>query len=275
MAGPNSVNMRLFAVAIVILTINNGIINAQTEPPPYTFGFIPSSINEISIAFPLHSKWHLSGQLDAQFVTQGTYEIKNPFAYGQRFAIRPWLVYDGFEKLKLWLGYNHNQKYEIVPTGNYKTLEQRITVMATISQTLPKGSMFEQLRFETKFFDDKNGDHQTVPRIRGRFGVNHFLRQDRPHPWFQSANISYYAELMLKFASESYAPNNFDIFKQSVYYSAGLTKNFHFLLGLFAQMQLRTNGKQFDIYYGPVFTFKWNIVPKERETFEHADGGSD
>jgi hypothetical protein len=68
--------------------------------------------------------------------------------------------------MKLWLAYTRNHKYEIEEAGNYETLEQRITLMGTFSQNLPKGSMFEQARFETKFFDDKNGIPRTIPRIR-------------------------------------------------------------------------------------------------------------
>ena len=100
-------------------------------------------------------------------------------------------------------------------------------------------------------------------------------RGHRAHPVFLSPNLSYFSELMLKFAPEDYAPNNFDIFREQVYYSAGITQNLHFLIGLIAQMQLHTNGTQFDIYYGPVFSFKWNITPKQRETFDDVDGGAD
>ncbi|MDI3322402.1 DUF2490 domain-containing protein [Pinibacter soli] len=245
------------------------------SPPPYTMGFIPASIGETDISFPLYEKWHLSGQADLQIVTQGAYTNKNPFAYVQRTVFRPWIVYSGFKNMKLWLGYAHNKKYEIKEAGNYETLEQRLIIMGTYSQVMPKGSLFEQVRFETKFFDDKNGVHQTVPRLRARFGVNHFLGQRSTTPIFQAPNISYYAELMLKFASKDYAKENFDIFRMSVYYSAGVTKNLHFLAGIIAQMQLRTNGTQFDVYYGPIASLRYSIKPKERETFDNVDGGAD
>ncbi|MBV4357271.1 DUF2490 domain-containing protein [Pinibacter aurantiacus] len=249
-------------------------MHAQS-PPPYTMGFVPASIAETDVAFPLYEKWHLSGQADVQLVTQGAYTNKNPFAYAQRFVVRPWIVYSGFKNMKLWLGYAHNKKYEIKEAGNYETLEQRLIVMGTYSQNMPKGSIFEQVRFETKFFDDRNGVHQTVPRLRARFGVNHFLHQSSQKPVFQAPNISYYTELMLKFASKDYAEEHFDIFRLSVYYSAGITPNLHFLAGIIGQMQLRTNGTQFDVYYGPMVSLKYTIKPKERETFDSVDGGAD
>jgi len=245
------------------------------SPPPYTMGFVPASIAETDVAFPLYEKWHLSGQADVQLVTQGAYTNKNPFAYAQRFVVRPWIVYSGFKNMKLWLGYAHNKKYEIKEAGNYETLEQRLIIMGTYSQNMPKGSIFEQVRFETKFFDDRNGVHQTVPRLRARFGVNHFLHQSSEKPVFQAPNISYYTELMLKFASKDYAEEHFDIFRLSVYYSAGITPNLHFLAGIIGQMQLRTNGTQFDVYYGPMLSLKYTIKPKERETFDSVDGGAD
>ncbi|RPD41674.1 DUF2490 domain-containing protein [Chitinophaga barathri] len=249
---------------------------AQTpSPPPYTFGFIPASISETDFSFPLVKKWKLDGEVDLQFVTQGSYDNGNPFAYGQRFVIRPWISYSGLKNMKFWLGYAHNKKYEIKEAGNYETLERRLIVMGSFAQKMPKGSLFQQIRFETKFFDDREGIDRVIPRVRARVGFNHFLRQDNPKAWLKTPNVSYYMELMLKFADKDYAPNRFDIFRQSVYYSAGLTKNLHALAGVIAQMQLRTNGTQFDIYYGPIFSLRYSITPKERETFDNVDGGAD
>jgi hypothetical protein len=253
------------------------LLMAQTPAPaPYTMGFVPASIAEVDVAFPIYKKWHLSGQTDIQTVTQGTYDNGNPFAYMQRFVLRPWLIYDGLKNMKLYLGYARNKKYAIEEAGNYETLERRLIVMGAFAQKMPKGTMFEQVRFEMKFFDDRDGVARTIPRLRARYGINHYLRQrDKERPFFKAPNISYYAEIMFKFPSKSYAKERFDILRQSVYYSGGVTKNLHFLLGIIAQMQLRTNGKQFDVYYGPIMSFRFNIVPKARETFDNVDGGAD
>ncbi|MHC0446443.1 hypothetical protein ACWA1F_13620 [Flavobacterium sp. 3-218] len=118
------------------------ISNAQLDPP-YTVGFIPASITEGDIAFPLYEKWHLSGQADMQLVTQGSYDTKNPFEYTQRVVLRPWLVYSCFKNIKLWLGYAHNQKYSVEEMGNYETLENRLIIMGTFSQDMPRGNIFE------------------------------------------------------------------------------------------------------------------------------------
>lgn len=248
---------------------------SKVQDAPYTMGFIPASISEVDFAFPLIEKWHLSGQADLQLVTQGAYTNGNPFEYTQRKVIRPWIIYSGFKNMKLWLGYAHNQKYAIEEAGNYKTLENRLIVMGTYTQEMPKGSIFEQVRFETKFFDDRNGNHQTIQRLRALFGVNHYLRQSKEKPIFLAPNIGYYTELMLKFASKDYADEHFDIFRLSVYYTAGITPNIHFLAGVIGQMQLRTNGTQFDVYYGPMVSLKYSVKPKERETFDSVDGGAD
>jgi hypothetical protein len=265
--------LRIFFISLVTLLAVQ-VSRAQLDPP-YTVGFIPASISEGDIAFPIYEKWHLSGQADFQLVTQGSYATKNPFEYTQRVVVRPWLIYSGFKNIKLWLGYAHNQKYAVEEMGNYETLENRLIVMSTFSQDMPRGNIFEQIRFETKFFDDRNGVHQTIPRIRMRFGVNHFMPQSKSKPVFLAPNIGYYAELMLKFASKDYASENFDIFRLSAYYTAGITPNIHFLAGVIGQMQLRTNGTQFDIYYGPMVSLKYTVKPKERETFDNVDGGAD
>ncbi|MTH16620.1 DUF2490 domain-containing protein [Flavobacterium sp. LC2016-01] len=262
------------AITILFCIICESIAYAQQDAP-YTMGFIPASITEGDIAFPIYDKWHLSGQVDFQLVTQGTYDTSNPFEYTQRKVVRPWIVFSGLKNMKLWLGYAHNQKYALEEMGNYETLENRLIVMGTYTQEMPKGSLFEQVRFETKFFDDRTGQQQVVPRIRARFGVNHYLRQSKEKPIFLAPNIGYYTELMLKFAKKDYAEEHFDIFRLSVYYTAGITPNIHFLAGIIGQMQLRTNGTQFDVYYGPMVSVKYSIRPKERETFDSVDGGAD
>lgn len=255
-----------FGLVLILSFLNPFKLSAQSEPQ-YKLGFIPASISEIDVAFPMIEKWKISGQVDVQLVSQGAYTNSNPYAYVQRFVVRPWLVYSGFKHMKFYVGYARNKKYEIKEAGNPEILERRLILMGTYMQKMVKGSLFEQVRFETKFFDDKNGIKRTIPRLRGRFGVNHYLKQ-KENPIFTSQNISYYTEIMFKFPSKDYAENRFDILRQSVYYSAGLTKNLTVLTGIIAQMQLRSNGSQFDVYYGPTVALKWNFQPKIRETFD-------
>ena len=249
---------------LILFTPKN--LSAQSEPK-YELGFIPASIGEIDLAFPLVDKWKLSGQVDLQIVTQGAYTNSSHFAYVQRFVVRPWLIYSGLKHMKFFVGYARNQKYEIEEAGNPEILERRLVLMGTYIQNMPRGSVFEQIRFETKFFDDQNGIKRTIPRLRGRVGVNHYLPQ-KENPIFTSQNISYYTEIMFKFPSKDYAEERFDIFRQSVYYSAGVTENLHVLVGILGQLQLRSNGHQFDVYWGPTLAFKWNFQHKERETFD-------
>ncbi len=262
-------NLAMLFVAVFLsfgLAILPQNLAAQSEPK-YELGFIPASIAEVDVAFPLVDKWKLSGQVDIQTVFQGAYTNSNPFAYVQRFVVRPWLIYSGFRHMKFYVGYARNKKYAIEEAGNPEILERRLILMGTYMQNMPKGSLFEQVRFETKFFEDQNGIQRTIPRLRGRFGVNHYLRQ-KEDPIFKSSNISYYTEIMFKFPSKDYAAERFDILRQSVYYSAGITKNLNFLAGIIAQMQLRSNGHQFDVYYGPTLALKWNFKHVERDTFD-------
>ncbi|MDR6760285.1 hypothetical protein J2Y38_000464 [Flavobacterium sp. 2755] len=134
------------------------IVKAQEAP--YSIGFIPASIEEGDIAFPIYEKWHLSGQADFQLVTQGAYTNGNPFAYTQRVVFRPWLIYSGFKNIKLWLGYAHNQKYAVEEAGNYETLENRLIVMGTFSQDMPKGSIFEQCVLKPNFLMTETEFHR-------------------------------------------------------------------------------------------------------------------
>lgn len=243
---------------------------AMCQDNKQTIGFVPASVQEIDIAFPLINKWKISGQADVQTVTQGAETNGNPFAYMQRFVVRPWLVYNGFKRMKLWVGYSNIKKYEILEAGNPETHEQRLTLMGTFTQSLPKGSLFEQIRLEERFID-QDGVHHNYPRVRARWGVNHYLHQAGSHTFFSAPNISYYAELFLKFAPNSYSTQKFDMFRESVFYSAGLTPNLHFLLGIIGQIQLNAGGTHFTCYYGPILTFKYNVTKKKRETFDAVD----
>lgn len=256
----------LFFVLILSSFFISNPVQAQSDPK-YKLGFIPASIGEVDLAFPIYDKWNISGQVDVQVVTQGAYTNSNPFAYVQRFVVRPWLIYSGLKRMKLYVSFARNKKYEIEEAGNPEILEKRLIIMGTYMQTMPRGSLFEQVRFETKFFDDKDGIARTIPRLRGRFGVNHYLPQ-RENPIFKNHNLSYYTEIMFKFPDKEYAKSRFDIFRQSVYYSATVSENLTVLTGIIAQMQLRTSGTQFDVYYGPTLALKWNFTPKQRETFD-------
>lgn len=101
-------------LAIGVLLLSTGLIllpqdlSAQSEPK-YNLGFIPASIAEVGLAFPLVDKWKLSGQVDIQTVFQGAYTNSNPFAYVQRFVLRPWLIYSGFMHMKFYAGYAQNK----------------------------------------------------------------------------------------------------------------------------------------------------------------------
>lgn len=235
-----------------------------------TITFVPASVEEIDVAFPLIDKWKISAQADVQMVTQGASTNSNPFAYVQRSVIRPWLIYNGLKHMKLWVGYSHIKKYEILEAGNPESVESRLTIMGTYAQSFAKGNMFEQIRIEERFID-QGRVHHNYPRIRARWGVNHYLHQGNNHGWFIAPNISYYAELFLKFAPESYSRQHYDMFRESVFYSAGLTQNLHFLIGIIGQLQLNAAGTNFTTYYGPIFTFKYNVAKKKRETFDAVD----
>lgn len=253
---------------VIILISFPGRSSAQA---PYGLGFIPESINEIDIESPRHEKAKISGELDAQFSTQGDEHTNNPFAYAQHVFIRSWIIYSGFPHMKLWIGYSGIQKYAIKETNTPESKEQRLTIMGTYAQKLPKGTMFEQLRYEQQFLYDSKGIHRSIPYVRGRFGLNHYLRQGSARPFFLAPNISYYTELSLRFAPKEYAPDAFYFLRQRLYYTAGITQNIHLLLGIEGKIQLSNSASNFTIFYGPIATLKYTVTRKLRETFDSVD----
>ena len=77
----------------LLLFIVGVAANSQAQDTGYSFVFIPTSIQEVDLAFPL--KGNCSTQIDLQTITQGAQlgQNDNPFAYWQRIHFRPWLQY--------------------------------------------------------------------------------------------------------------------------------------------------------------------------------------
>ncbi len=96
---------------------------------------IPATIEELDLDFPLSNE-KFRTQIDAQIVTQGTYTINNPYRYLQRVHIRPWLHYNGIENVQLSAALGFIRKFDVAETGLKKSVEIRLTGMATITQPI-------------------------------------------------------------------------------------------------------------------------------------------
>lgn len=56
-------------IGLSFILIFFSLLFSKAQDSPYGLGFIPASIEEIDVAFPLVKKWKLEGQMDVQLVT--------------------------------------------------------------------------------------------------------------------------------------------------------------------------------------------------------------
>src|SRR5262245_7119526 len=217
----------------------------------YTFRGIPATIEELDLAFNLRGKF--TGQLDFQTVTQGAYlgENNNPFAYWQRFHVRPWVQYHPSKTVLLAASVSYMKRYSIPPIGARRADEWRVTLMANFTQPKEWGSIYEQVRGEVKNNKKEGDDFWThVPRIRGRFGANFNVKKEHDQ------KIATYTEIMFKHQEHT---KGLDIFRIFGGYSWTFNTKWSMTVGLIAQWQLKSSGRDFDVYFGPSFSARYTF----------------
>ena len=226
-------------------------VATQAQSPDYNFRGIPATIEELDLAFPLKGKY--TGQLDIQTVTQGAYlgVNNNPFAYWQRLHFRPWLQYHPNKTVLLATSLSYMKRYAIPPTGAKRGDEVRFTVMANFTQPKRWGSLYEQVRGEIKN-NRKDGTPgwTHVPRVRLRFGQNFNVKEERQQ------KIVSYAEIMFKHQAHT---KGFDIGRVFGGYSLAFNPKLALTAGFILQWQLKSNGTDVDVYFGPSVAMRWTF----------------
>ncbi|HJZ78999.1 MAG TPA: DUF2490 domain-containing protein [Pyrinomonadaceae bacterium] len=235
----------IFMLAVVFVG------SARAQGTGYNYRGIPAAIEELDLGFP--DKGKFTGQLDLQIVTQGAYlgVNNNPFAYWQRVHLRPWLQYHKSLKTVIATSISYKKGFEIPPTGVKESDEYRFTLMGTFTQPKHFGAIYEQVRGEVKNTRKSTGEWTHVPRIRFRLGQQFKLGDSKHNP-----KLQVYEEVMVKYQEHT---KGLDIVRAFAGYGWRVSEKVGATIGFIVQAQLKSNGTDFDVYFGPSFTVRFNL----------------
>lgn len=250
-------SLHLSSMALLLFGIS--ALSAQTLDP------LPGFVQDVSAQYPLPKAWSL--ELETQLGTQGNATDLNPFAYSHGLQSRLWFHYDGVRHTTLTAGTAYISYFTVPESSYYRHPEWRFTVMDTLKQALPGGSLYEQIRGELLNFRDNHGAVQHLPRVRFRFGQNLHLgeggsRLSKPY-------IGLYQEAIVQFPKPAYSHVAF----VSARFFAGsgfrVGSRAEVLLGLKAEAEVSSSGSTVTLFYGPAFSVEYNfrkISINERHT---------
>jgi len=242
-------NRHLYQSLVALLFLLAYEVTAPAQGGQYNFRGIPATIEEVDLGLPAKGKF--TGQIDLQIVTQGAYfgENANPFAYWQRAHLRPWLQYHPNPRTIIAVSLAYMKKYAVPPTGAKRQDEIRFAIMANFTQPKKWGSFYEQVRGEIKNNKVDGSDEWThTPRLRVRLGQNFNVKEGQ--------KITTYAEIMVKHKPHT---NGFDIFRVFGGYNFSVNPRITMTVGMICQWQLRSNGVDVDVYFGPSVTMRYQF----------------
>jgi hypothetical protein len=234
--------------AILLVCIR--LLAAQNVSPT------PGSIQDIMTRFPL--PYQFSFEPEIQVGTQGNSSNGNPFAYGHGMQLRPWLHYDAIPNTTITGCVSYVYAFTVPGTDNYKHPEWRITALGNLRQSLSGGSLYEQVRFELLNFRASDGEVQHLPRVRVRFGQNLYLSEGRSKPY-----LGLYEEAITQFPKASYSGVHFQGARFFAGYGFDYRRRTTVLVGFKAEAEVSSSGSTVTLFYGPVFSIKYNFTRGE------------
>ena len=216
---------------------------------------VPGFLQDVAGQLPLPSNFSLEEQI--QIGNQGNSTNGNPYAYGHALQFRPWFHYDGIPNISLTASVSYISYFTVPGTSYYRHPEWRDTLMGTLKQSLPGGSLYEQVRGELLNFRDSHGAVQHLPRVRFRFGQNIYLgeggsRVNKPY-------LGLYQEAILQFPQPSYSHVTFT---SARFFAGGgfeLGSRTEVLLGFRAEGEVSSSGSTVTLFFGPAFSIEYNF----------------
>ena len=237
------------ALCLALLLLTVFAATAQTLTP------VPGFLQDLAAQLPLPADFSLEQQF--QVGMQANPLTANPFAYGHALQFRPWLHYDGIPNTTLTASMSYIYYLTVPDTSYYRHPEWRETLMASLKQPLPGGSLYEQIRGELLNFHDSHGKIQHLPRTRIRFGQNLFLGEggsklSRPY-------LALYQEAILQFPEPSYSRV---IFSSARFFAGAgfdLGTRTQVLLGFKAEGEVSSSGSTVTLFFGPALSLEYNF----------------
>jgi hypothetical protein len=240
---------RLLPPSVALFAFAIPALHAQIINPA------PGFLQDVSGQFPIFGDFSFEQQI--QFGTQGNSTNGNAFAYGHALQFRPWFHYDGIPNTTLTGSVSYIYYFTVPGTTYYRHPEWRDTLMGTLKQPLPGGSLYEQIRGEVLNFRDSHGTVQHLPRVRLRFGQNVYLGEGGSK--LSKAYLGLYQEAVLQFPQPSYSNVTFT---STRFFAGGgfqLGSRTEVLLGFKAEGEVSSSGSTVTVFFGPAFSIEYNF----------------
>src|SRR4051812_48007743 len=224
--------------------------------PSYTVGSLPVAAGQGDVEFPLAGDFR--GQVGLFFLSQGTYDDRNPFAHLSIVSPWLWVHYDGLQNLRLSAAFQESWSLAVSEMGIPSGHEERFTARARLQQPRGASALYQMLQLDLRSFDDPAGRHQVVLRPRLRIGVGFNLDTNRIH------STTLYQEAALRFADDSYSTRKFDFYRAVVGYSWTTKRGLFVTAAFVGQVSLSPAGTRLDLVYGPLLTLAYRFAPAAR-----------
>ncbi|HZX64984.1 MAG: hypothetical protein ACJ78W_14300 [Myxococcales bacterium] len=221
--------------------------------PSYTVGTLPVAAGQADVEFPLAGDFR--GQLGSLFLSQGTFDDRNPFAYLSQVAPWVWLHYDGVRNLRLSAGFQEAWSFSVPPLRIPSGHEERYSARARLQEPKGASALYQMVQLDLRSFDDPTGKHQVVFRPRFRFGVGLNLDATRIH------SMALYQEGALRFGDSSYISRAFDFYRAVIGYTWTTRRGVFVTAAVLGQVSLSPAGNSLAFAYGPVLSFAYRIAP--------------
>ena len=225
---------------------------AAPELSTYAVGSIPVAVGQGDLEFPVSGDFR--GQVGLLFLTQGTYQERNPFSHLSLISPSAWVHYDGVSNLRLSAGFQESWSLAVSSMGLPATHEERFMARARVQQPRGAAAIYEMLQLDLRSFDDPTGKHQLVFRPRLRVGTGFNLDATRIH------SLVLYQEVALRFADAAYTKRAFDFYRAVVGYTWTTRRGTFITAGVVGQVSLSPAGSRLDFLYGPALSVAYRIV---------------
>jgi hypothetical protein len=219
----------------------------------YGVGALPVAAGQADLEFPIAGDFR--GQVGSLFLSQGTFDDRNPFAYLSQVSPWVWLHYDGVRNLRVSAAFQESWSFDVPPLGIQSGHEERYMARARLQEPRGASALYQMLQLDLRSFNDPTGKHQVVFRPRFRVGVGLNLDATRIH------SMALYQEGAVHFGDSSYINRAFDFYRAVIGYTWTTRRGVFVTAAVLGQVSLNPAGNAFAFGYGPVLSFAYRIAP--------------
>jgi len=250
----------LVALALMAATHTPSGVEAAPGLSRYLVGSIQVAPGLLDFEFPLYRD--LGGELTFSWITQGTFENSNPFAYLSIVSPSAAINLDAVRNVRLTVGFQELWYRAVPPVGIPRTTEERFFTRARVQQPRGSSAVYEAVELDLRNLSDPAGNHHFI--FRPRFQVGYGLNLDARRVY--SATL--FQEVALRFFDDSYTTHAFEYYRAFVGYTFTTRRGLFVSLGFIGQLSVNPPATQLTFAYGPLLSLKFRIFPATAQPLE-------